>query len=181
MLPASVAQAQGAAPTVSTVTITSNPGTDNTYATGDTITVGVTFSEAVTVSTTGGTPRITLDIGGQPRYASYSGDGTSAAAQAFSYTVLVSDQDEDGVSVVANSLALDGSTILATDDSADAALAHSAMSFADHKVDTEIVLASLRGMQPARSQSAQHRGIISWAVREAKLVLDSPLRKSRST
>ena len=139
LLPASVAHAQSAAPTVSTVAITSDPGTDDTYATGDTITVTVTFSEAVTVA---GTPRITLDIGGQPRYAGYSGDGTSAAAQAFSYTALVSDQDADGVSVLANSLALDGGTILATDDSAAAALSHSAMSFADHKVDTEVLLLS---------------------------------------
>ena len=44
------------APTVSTVAITSSPGTDNTYATGDIITVSLTFSEAVTVDTTGGTP-----------------------------------------------------------------------------------------------------------------------------
>ena len=46
----SVAHAQSTAPTVSTVSITSNPGSDNTYATGDTITVSVTFSGAVTVS-----------------------------------------------------------------------------------------------------------------------------------
>ena len=139
LLPASVAQAQSTTPTFSAVAITSDPGTDDTYATGDTITVNVTFSEAVTVA---GTPRITLDIGGQPRYAGYSGDGSSAAAQAFSYTVLVSDQDADGVSVLANSLALDGGTIRATDDSAAAALTHSAMSFADHKVDTEVLLLS---------------------------------------
>ena len=139
LLPASVAQAQSTTPTFSAVAITSDPGTDDTHATGDTITVNVTFSEAVTVA---GTPRITLDIGGQPRYAGYSGDGSSAAAQAFSYTVLVSDQDADGVSVLANSLALDGGTIRATDDSAAAALTHSAMSFADHKVDTEVLLLS---------------------------------------
>ena len=76
----SVAHAQSTTPTVSTVAITSSPGADNTYATGDTITVGVTFSEAVTVSTTGGTPRITLDIGGQPRYASYTGAGSAHGA-----------------------------------------------------------------------------------------------------
>ena len=139
LLPASVADAQSTTPTVSAVAVTSDPGTDDTYATGDTITVTVTFSEAVTVT---GTPRITLDIGGQPRYAGYSGDGTSAATQAFSYTALVSDQDADGVSVLANSLALDGGTILATDDSAAAALSHSAASFASHKVDTEVLLIS---------------------------------------
>ena len=138
----SVTYAQGTAPTVSTVAITSNPGTDNTYATGDTITVTLTFSEAVTVDTTNGTPRITLDIGGQPRHAAYSGDGSSAAAQAFSYTLLVSDTDTDGVSVLANSLALDGGTIQATDDSANATLTHSTMTFANHNVDTQVILVS---------------------------------------
>ena len=68
---ASVSHAQGTTPTISTVGITSNPGTDNTYTTEDTITVGVTFSEAVTVT---GSPAISLDIGGQPRFASYTGD-----------------------------------------------------------------------------------------------------------
>ena len=71
----SVAHAQA---TVSTVSITSNPGMDNTYATGDTITVSLTFSEAVTVT---GTPHVVVDIGGQPRNFKYSGDGSSAAAQ----------------------------------------------------------------------------------------------------
>ena len=134
--------AQSTAPTISSVAITSNPGTDNTYAAGDTITATLTFSEAVSVDTANGTPRITLDIGGQPRYAAYSGDGSSAAAQAFSYTALVSDTDTDGVSVLANSLALDGGTIEATDDSANAALTHSDMTFANHKVDTQAVLLS---------------------------------------
>ena len=117
----SVAHAQSTAPTISSVAITSNPGTDNTYATGDTVTVTLTFSEAVSVDTANGTPRITLDIGGQPRHAAYSGDGSSAAAQAFSYTALVSDTDTDGVSVLANSLALDGGTIQATEGSANTA------------------------------------------------------------
>ena len=55
------AHTQSTTPTVSTVAITSSPGTDNTYATADIITVGLTFSEAVTAT---GTPRITLNIGG---------------------------------------------------------------------------------------------------------------------
>ena len=46
------AQTPPTTPTVSTVAVTSNPGTDNTYAAGDKIEVTVTFSEAVTVSTT---------------------------------------------------------------------------------------------------------------------------------
>ena len=138
----SVAHAQSTAPTVSSVAVTSNPGTDNTYAKGNTITVTLTFSEAVTVDTTNGTPYVTIDIGGQPRNAAYSGDGSSAAAQPFSYTVLVGDKDTDGISLLVNSLVLDGGAIQATDDSAGATLTHAAMTFANHNVDTEILLLS---------------------------------------
>ena len=125
-------------PTVSSVSITSNPGADNTYATGDTITVSLTFSEALTVT---GTPHVVVDIGGQPRNFRYSGDGSSAAAQPFSYTVLVGDRDLDGVSLLVNSLTLNGGTIQAA-DSTNATLTHAAMTFADHKVDTQIILLS---------------------------------------
>ena len=133
-------------PTVSSVAITSDPGMDNTYATGDTITVSLTFSEAVTVT---GTPHVVVDIGGQPRNFSYSGDGSSAAAQPFSYTVLVGDRDSDGVSLLANSLTLNGGTIQAADDSTNATLTHAAMTFANHKVDTNVTLVSNIGQTDA--------------------------------
>ena len=115
------------------------PGTDNNYATGDTITVTLTFSEAVTVT---GTPYVVLDIGGQPRHAAYSGDGSSMAAQPFSYTVLPGDKDTDGVSLQANSLTLNGGAILTTSDSTAVTLIHSAMTFANHNVDNDITLVS---------------------------------------
>ena len=133
-------------PTVSSVAITSDPGTDNTYATGDTVTVSLTFSEAVTIT---GAPHVVVDIGGQPRNFKYSGDGSSAAAQPFSYTVLVGDGDADGVSLQVNSLTLNGGTIQATDDSTNAALAHSAMTFANHKVGTQVTLLSSLGRPDA--------------------------------
>ena len=130
----SVAHAQSTAPTISTVAITSSPGSDNTYATDDTITVSLTFSEAVTVDTTGGTPSVHVNISGYNNLADYSGDGSSAVVQPFSYTVEPFDRDSNGVSVPANSLRLNGGTIQATDDSANATLTHSAMSFPNHKV-----------------------------------------------
>ena len=140
------AQTPPTTPTISTVAITSNPGTDNTYATGDTITVSLTFSEAVTVT---GTPYVTVDIGGQPRNAAYTGAGTATGQILFGYTVLVGDRDTDGLSVLANSLTLNGGTIQSTDDSTDATLTHSVMTFADHKVDTEITLVSNLGQAEA--------------------------------
>ena len=119
---ANVANAQSpTTPTISTVAITSSPDSDNTYAAGDTITVSLTFSEAVTVT---GTPYVTLDIGGQPRNAAYTGAGTATGQILFGYTVRTGDRDTDGVSVLANSLTLSGGTIQAADDSTDATLTH---------------------------------------------------------
>ena len=109
----SVAHAQTTAPTVSTVAVTSNPGTDDTYALGDTIEVGLTFSEAVTVT---GAPYLLIDVGGTKRRADYN-SGTGATQLKFRYTVLAGDDDDDGIAVVANSLTLNGGTIVATDDS----------------------------------------------------------------
>ena len=54
--------------------------------------------------------------------------------------------DADGVSVVASSLVRKGGTIQATDDSTNATLTHSAMTFANHKVDTQgLLLKNLAG------------------------------------
>ena len=54
------------APTITGVAITSDPGDDDTYGLGDSITVSVTFSEFVGVR---GTPQIELDVGGEARAA----------------------------------------------------------------------------------------------------------------
>ena len=133
-------------PTVCAVAITSDPGMDITYATGDTVTLNLTFSEAVTVTDT---PHVVVDIGVQPRNFKYSVDGSSAAAQPFSYTVIVGDRDLDGVSLQIYSFTLNGGTIQATDDSTNATLTHAAMTFANHKVDTEVTLLSNLGQGDA--------------------------------
>ena len=143
------AQTPPTTPTVSTVAVTSNPGTDNTYAAGDKIEVTVTFSEAVTVSTTDGTPRLSIDIGDQPRNIPYDRAGASTGQLIFSYTVFAGDIDADGISVQANGIALNDGAIRSTDDSTDANLAHGAQTFATHKVDTEVVLVSNIGQADA--------------------------------
>ena len=108
----------------------------------------MTFSEAVTVT---GTPRVTLDIGGQPRYAKYTGAGSATGQILFGYTVLIGDGDTDGVALQANSLALNGGAIQATDDSTGATLTHAAMTFANHNVDTEVLLVSNLDQEDASS------------------------------
>ncbi len=70
----------------------------------------VTASEAVTVDTTGGTPRLAIDIGGTTKYATYvSGSGSSTLT--FTYTTQPGDIDLDGISVT-SPLQMNGGTIM---------------------------------------------------------------------
>ena len=109
----------------------------------------MTFSEAVTVSTADGTPRLAIDIGGQPRNIPYDRAGSSTGQLIFGYTVFAGDMDADGIAVKADGLALNGGTIRSTDDSTDADLGLSAQTFATHKVDTEVTLVSNIGQADA--------------------------------
>jgi hypothetical protein len=69
----------------------------------------VNLSEAVTVDTTGGTPRIAVDVGGITRYATYtSGSGTNTLI--FTYTMVSGDVDLDGVTL-SSPIQLNGGTI----------------------------------------------------------------------
>ena len=89
-------------PTVSKIEISSNSGTDRTYAAGDEIQATVTFSETVFVT---GTPQLTLEVGGGQRTGTYEG-GSGTAALVFGYTVAVGESDTDGVGVEADSLSV---------------------------------------------------------------------------
>ena len=119
------------APKVSSLDITSNPGSDETYAMEDEIEVMVTFSETVKVT---GTPRLTLRVGNRNRTAGYE-SGTDTEALVFAYEVADGDEDTNGVSVRANQLRLNGGTI--KDEAENAAeLDHEAVApQAEHKVD----------------------------------------------
>ena len=109
-------------PFVNMVAISSTaPGGDDVYETGDAIRVTVTFNEAVTVDTLGGTPELALTIGERTRNAAYSAGDSSATALVFTYTVVAQDSDEDGVSVAGSALMLIGSAIHRQGDAAVAA------------------------------------------------------------
>ena len=131
LVSAGVAYAQGTptVPTIESVAVTSDPGEDGGYAIGDEIQVGLTFSEAVTVT---GAPQLTLDVGGRNRTSEYS-EGSTTTQLLFTYTVLSGDEDTDGIAVVANSLALNGGAIRA--GSTNATLTHADLQAEDHKVD----------------------------------------------
>ena len=70
------------APTVSSVSITSDAGDDDTYVEDDSIEVTVTFNEYVIVT---GTPQLEFDFDGTARTVDYS--STNGSAVVFSYAV----------------------------------------------------------------------------------------------
>ncbi|MCV3290765.1 hypothetical protein LZT28_21515, partial [Aeromonas media] len=124
------------APAVSSVGITGASGVQsNTLNAGDVVSVTVTMNEATVVDTSGGTPRVALNIGGSTVYANYvSGSGT--ASLLFQYTILAGQTDANGISIVANGLEAHGGTL---SDAAgnDANLSHSLVADnASYLVDT---------------------------------------------
>lgn len=93
-------------PTVSSVSITSDPGDDFTYGYGDDVQVTVTFDAKLVVS---GSPEIQLDVGGIPKPARL--DFVAGDSLVFVYTVAEDDSDSDGLSIDANRLTLNGGEI----------------------------------------------------------------------
>ncbi|MCR6653487.1 MAG: tandem-95 repeat protein [Cellvibrionaceae bacterium] len=82
------------APVISSVSVPAN----GTYGTGQSLGFTVNTSQAITIDTSGGTPRLALTIGSSSVFANYvSGSNTSALL--FSYTVQAGDLDSDGISV----------------------------------------------------------------------------------
>ena len=88
-------------PSVSSLRITSNAGTANTYKMGEKIQVTVAFSESVTVDTTNDTPQLSLTIGAAQKLADYE-SGSPGTAIVFAYTVASGDKDTDGIEIEAD-------------------------------------------------------------------------------
>ena len=98
--------AAATAPTVSNVAVTSTPAVGDTYGTGEMIEFTVTFDQEVTVMGTpefnfclGSSGTVSCSVGTPPpalRSAAYE-SGTGTTALVFSYTVVVSDVDDNGI------------------------------------------------------------------------------------
>ena len=126
------------------VSVTSSPDANSSYATDDVIQVTVTFDEAVTVDTTNGTPSLELTIGSNTRYAGYSASDSTTTALVFAYPVVAEDNDNDGISIDANALELNGGAIHKEGDtSTDALLTHGALSTqSGHRVNRDAFIVS---------------------------------------
>ena len=119
------------------VQVTSTAVTGDTYRLGEKIEITVTFDNAVTVDTSGGTPRIQLRLdGAENRWAEYS-SGTGGTALVFTYTVQSGDMDINGIWLEENFLQLQSGTIrAAADNTTDATLTYAEPGLQpDHKVN----------------------------------------------
>ena len=124
---------------ISGLSVTSDPGTDSVYVSGDTLEVTATFGDTVTVS---GRPRLALSVGTSiteslgraERNAGYvRGSGTTKLV--FAYGVVEGDDDPDGVSVASGSLDLNGGSVQ-DGDGTDAVVAHGGLALQPgHRVD----------------------------------------------
>ena len=123
----------GVAPTISGITMHSTP-TNSTYKVSDDIEIKVTFTKRVTVTTTSGTPRLTFKIGTADKIAAYTA-GTGTQHIRFKYRVAGGDEDTNGISIEANSLELNGGTIIGSIGNT-ATITHTAVADqSGHKVD----------------------------------------------
>ena len=126
----------GVPPKVTTngISITSTPTSNNAYAKDEKIQVTVTFDDNVTVT---GTPQLELTIGTEEEQANYK-SGSGGTALVFEYTVVSGDNDSDGISIAANSLALNSGTM--KDNRGNAAtLTHTALAAqSSHKVQSVV-------------------------------------------
>ena len=120
-------------PAVKDIYVSSSPARSDTYERGETIEVLAEFDRTVTVT---GSPQVVLTIGSETRHAAYSNSWGDDRHAHFSYTVQEGDRDEDGISIPADALLLNGGTITAADGSTDADLTHAAVApDRDRKVD----------------------------------------------
>ena len=124
------------------IRIESDPDAHDSYGVGEDIEVAADFTEDVTADTTGGAPRVALTVGSNTRYAAYSASGSSADELAFVYTVTADDHDQDGVSVDADALELNGGAIHKdSDSSTNAVLDHAALDAdSDHRVNRDPII-----------------------------------------
>ena len=124
-------------PVLTSIALTSDAGSDGTYAIGNDIVATVTFDRTLELDTGNGTPSLTLTIGNGTGEASCA-LATDTKKLECTYTVVGGDEDTDGVSVGADRLAPNGGRIYGIHGATggDAELTHAALGSDDsHKVD----------------------------------------------
>jgi len=128
------------APTVSSIAISSATGNqDDSLSVGDVVSITVNLSEVTFVT---GTPQLALNIGGSTVQANYA-SGSGSTALVFTYTILAEQYDINGIGIAADSLTLNGGSLI---DAAgnSATLTHAAVADnAGYRVNSALDLSAI--------------------------------------
>ena len=155
-------------PAVLSVALTSNPGSDNTYAIGDTVEATVTFSVAVDIS---GAPRLELNFDGTAKMAACA-TATTTTTMVCSYEVAAGDSAPNGVAIAANKLT--GGTIRVTGSTTAAIRNHSAVAAnANHKVDGILPRLVTTGSEAPRTSTDGTQVILTFSEAISSFDVDS--------
>jgi hypothetical protein len=127
------------APVVSSVSVPAA----GVYAAGSTLTFIVHADENVYVNTTGGTPSLTITIGGTSRSATYA-LGSGSGDLVFAYTVQAGETDTDGIAI--NGLSTNGGTLTDTAGNTMSTTLHSVGATNNVLVDTTAPVVSSVGV-----------------------------------
>ena len=154
-----------APPAITSVAITSDPGTDNTYAIGDDIVVTFTFDKNITLSGTGVDPLISLNIGTEELNPSCTVGTPPTMDLVCTQTVDENWEDSDGVDVGGNSLSELGKRIVGPlEQRADTT--HSGLAEdSDHKVD---------GIKPTLSSAAASSDLTKVVLSFSEALTETP-------
>jgi hypothetical protein len=136
------------APTIASVT--ASPATGDLDA-GHTVAITLTLGEAVSVSTTGGAPTLTLNDGGTATYNAAASTGTTLV---FDYTVAAGQNTAD---LAVQALALNGATI--TDGAGNPLDASNAAAALGLQIDTTAPTASSPSLTVAENAAAMPIGL----------------------
>ena len=113
----------GEAPGVVSVEVAPAPGDDGTWSEGEAVEVTLAFAEPVDVGTAEGTPSLGLQLPGAGAHRAVHAGGSGTDRLVFAYTPVAADGSVTAVLVDADSLALNGGTIVST-GGLDAVLSH---------------------------------------------------------
>ena len=111
----------GPAPRVTGVELVADASGDGAWTSGETVEVRLTFGAAVTVAD--GTPTVGVTVAGEAGTLDYA-SGSGSATLVFSRAVTEADGSLSQVTVTANSLSLNGATIVSTSSGVAAEIGH---------------------------------------------------------
>ena len=151
-------------PAVTAVQVTSQPLYDGTYTLNEDIRISVTFDRPVAVT---GTPRLKIDMDPAnwgEKWANYQ-EGSGTTTLTFAHTVVEPNYSTQGISVVGDSLELNGGTINSVEDVSAAELGHASLDHdSSHKVDWQKMACELVAPTALEGMGFENGAAVNWQM-----------------